>query len=303
MRDMIAPRPLAPGTRFGPYEIIREIGTGWSAVYYLAAGGVVVDVFWSLPADDAWLANRIDQAGLATILDHPNLGRLHAAGRIDGQLFLAHEYIDGASVRQLQRRAGGGAWATDAAVALALGVAGGLAYLHDSAARDGRPLHWVHRKLDASSVFVTRDGTVKLSDFALWLPRGDVRSPGMFDPRLVRSLSPELTRAMPADPRSELFALGALLYELTTGRRPFGDPDVFSTMFAVRDARFAPPSTIVAGYPSGLERIVLRALERDLDLRYQTADELARDLGALAAAESLDVSTRVLAARVTSPDG
>jgi len=92
-----------------------------------------------------------------------------------------------------------------------------------------------------------------------------------------------------------VFALGTMLYELTTTRRPFDGQDDFSILLALRDGPLAPPSTLVAGYSSRLERIVVRALERDPDLRYQTAGELERDLRELVQAESLDVSARVLA--------
>jgi serine/threonine protein kinase len=290
---MTAPHHLAPGTQFGPYQIIREIGIGRNTVYYLAAGGVALELFGSYGEADAGLALRVDEAGLATILEHPNLNRLHARGRIGRQLFLAHEYLDGASLREIWHRHGRAAWGTDAVVALALGVTAGLGYLHDSTTRDGRPLHWIHRKLDPSTVFVTRDGAVKLTDFAMSLR--PVLPPGTFGPYISRYLSPEQMRGLPLDRRSDLFALGTLLYELTTTRRPFDGPDDFSMLLALRDGPLAPPSTLVAGYSSRLERIVVRALERDLDRRYQTAGELAHDLHELVQAESLDVSARVLA--------
>lgn len=285
---MTAPHSLAPGSRFGPYEIIGEIGLGRNAVYYLAAGGVALEVFGD-HREDASIAMRVDEARLATLLDHPNLVRLLAAGQIDGEWFLAHEYIDGESVWQIRSRRGGAAWSAAEAVALALGVTAGLGYLHDSTARDGTPMHWVHRKLDPSTVFVTRDGKVKINDFAL-APRD-----AGIDPRISRYLSPEQVRGLPIDRRSDLFALGTMLYELTTGRRPFDGEDDFAMLLAVREGVLVQPSARVAGYSSELERIVVRALERDLEIRYQTAGELARDLRAIVQAESLDVSARVLA--------
>ena len=286
------PDRLTPGTRFGRYEIIREIGVGRDSIYYLAAEGIALQVFWMYLDEDDHLAMHFRDAGLATILDHPNLVRLLDTGRAEGQFYFAHEYVDGASLHEIRRRRGPAPWRPDAAVALALGMTDGLAYLHDATTRDGQPLQWVHRRLDPTSVFVTRDGIVKVSDLAgLRLsPR-----PGVLEPRISRYLSPEQVRGRPVDSRADLFALGAILYEVSTGRRPFEGPNEFETLAAIVMGPLAPPSTLVAGYSPGLERLVTRALERDLDRRYQTATELGRDLRELARAESLDVSPGVLA--------
>jgi serine/threonine protein kinase len=295
---MTAPLSLAAGSRFGPYEIIREIGIGRNAVYYQAAGGVALELFWSFSDDGGWLAMRVDEARLATIFAHPNLARLYAGGSVDGQLFLAHEYIDGESVREIRHRHNRAAWGPDAAVAVALGVTAGLGYLHDSTTRDGKPLHWVHRKLTPSSVFITRDGAVKLTDFAMSLTTGASRPPGETDFRVSPYWTPEQVLGRPLDRRCDLFALGTVLYELTTTRRPFDGEGDFSMLLAIRDGKLAPPSSLVAGYSPRLERIVVRALERHRDRRYQTAGELEDDLRELVRVESLDVSARVLASRM-----
>jgi serine/threonine protein kinase len=283
---------IAPGARFGRYEIVREIGIGSNAIYYLAAGPVVVKVFFAHEEDSPFLAAFVDNAELATTLEHPNLVRLHEAGRVDGSWFLALEYVDGSSLRQIRNARRDVRWSVDQAVALALGVCAGLSYLHDKTDHAGRPLAWVHAHLALSTVFITRGGIMKTNDFSgSSLPGTGIKQ----ESRRLRYMSPEQVRGRRLDRRSDLFALGTILYELTTLRRPFDGPDDFSMLKAIVDGPLEPPSERTPGYSRPFEQIVLRALARDPDRRYQTAAEMTLDLTDLARTAALDVSPGVLA--------
>jgi hypothetical protein len=181
------------------------------------------------------------------------------------------------------------------AIEIVIGAASGLNFAHDKRGPDGRPLGIVHRDVSPANLVVTYDGGVKVVDFGI--------AKMTADPELSRRdslkgklayMSPEQLNNLPVDRRGDVFALGVVLYEITTHVRLFKGATEVETMRSVMDGTVPPPSTVVPGYPPALERIVLRALEREPDKRYQSAREMQLDLEAFARDERLRVSSAAL---------
>jgi len=281
---------IAPGRQIGKYQILQHMATGGMAEIYLARSlGIhkfqkLVVIKRILPgqAHDAALRNMLlDEARIAATLHHSNIVQVFDIGEASGEYFYCMEYLHGrdvASVVAATRRKGV-LLAEDQALSIILGMCAGLHYAHDKTDDQDRPLGIVHRDISPTNVFVTFDGGVKLLDFGLVKAEGratESRS-GALKGKLAY-MSPEQCRAKPCDRRSDLFAVGIMLWELTTGKRLFtGDCD-FDFLTAILEQDIPRPSTVYPGYPDDLERITMKALERDPARRYATAEELQLDL-------------------------
>jgi serine/threonine protein kinase len=244
-------------------------------------------------ADPDFVRMFLDEARIAATLHHPNIVRVFEVDIAGGQVFYVMEYLHGHSVAALLRRLadGGGRLPLDAAIAIAAAVAAGLHHAHERRSADDQPLHIVHRDVGPGNVIVTYDGHVKLIDFGIARAAGNLHSTqfGLFKGKLPYA-SPEQCRCEPLDRRSDVFSLGVVLYELTTGQPPFAADGDRELLRAVSEARVTPPRQIDRSYPRGLEAIVMKALAASPDERYPSARGLQRDLKALASQLSLDLS-------------
>jgi serine/threonine-protein kinase len=244
------------------------------------------------------------EARLVATLQHANIVQVYDVGHDSGVVFVAMEYLHGQDLRAVIKRTWGAGkpLSRDYAIAAALAVCSGLQYAHDKRDADGVVLEIVHRDVSPSNVFVTYDGTIKLIDFgiakATSLPSetklGTIKGkPGY--------MSPEQALGDPIDRRSDIFCVGILLYELTTGRSPFRHDTEYKTMQAILERDPPRPTELDAAYPPALEAIVMRALAKDRRHRYSTAAALQDDLAAFARAQRLDISPyevgRVMAAQ------
>jgi serine/threonine protein kinase len=300
-------RHLAPGDKLGKYEVIRQIAIGGMAELYLARTlGIegfekLVVLKRILPqyVSNATFVNMfLNEARLAATLHHPNIAQVYDIGLEEGDYFFAMEYVHGEDLDHISiaSEEQGVPLSMDAGLTLVAGLCAGLHYAHEKMNAEGKPLHIVHRDVSPSNVLVSYDGAVKLVDFGI--ARASSR-PGTTQGGLkgkIAYMSPEQCRAKAQlDRRSDLYSVGAILYELTTGQLPFTGETEYQVLNQIVNEDVPPPSSVVPGYPEHLERIVLKALARDVDQRYATALELQADVEDFAHESRLRVSPLVLA--------
>jgi serine/threonine protein kinase len=294
---------LPPGARLGRYKILRHLASGGMADIYLVratgiAGFEKTLVLKRIRPDHAgepsFITMFLDEARLAATLDHPNIAQVHDIGTEDGNYYFTMEYVHGASVHAIQKTTR--TLGLDAALAIVCGAAAGLHHAHDKKNRSGVPLEIVHRDVSPSNILVTFDGAVKLVDFGiakaiarLTETRGGTVK-GKFG-----YMSPEQCRGEAVDRRSDVFALGVVLFELTVGRALFPGDNEFEVVNKVCNAPLPRPSQLVAEYPAELEAIVMRALERDRERRTPTARQLQLELEAFAREARLSLSPVAIA--------
>ena len=275
---------LTTGSRLGPYEIVAPIGAGGMGEVYRARDSrlgreVAIKVLPQAVASDADRLRRFEQeARSASALNHPNIVTIHDVGRTDGVSWIAMELVDGASLRQLLA---GGALPSKQALSIGAQIAAGLAKAHGAGI--------VHRDLKPENVMVTSEGLVKILDFGLAksaperaegsqvLTATQQTSAGVVL-GTVGYMSPEQATGKPIDYRSDQFALGAILYEMASGRRPFQRATPVETLSAILKEEPEPLSTVGTAAPEALTWIVGRCLAKVPDERYQSTRDLARDL-------------------------
>jgi Tol biopolymer transport system component len=273
---------LAAGTRLGPYEILAPLGAGGMGEVYKAKDArlgrdVAIKVLPERFADDAEAMARFDREARSVAgLSHPNILALFDTGREGGVAFAVTELLEGETLRdEIQE----GRLAPRRAADYARQIADGLAAAHDKGI--------VHRDLKPENLFVTRDGRVKILDFGLarlvpFSDTSDTNSPTAAvstEPGAVLGtvgyMSPEQVRGHTADPRSDIFSLGAVLYEMLTGRRAFGRETAAESMTAI--LREEPEEIVESGgrISAALDHIVRRCLEKKPEQRFQSARDLS----------------------------
>ncbi len=292
-------KALVPGDRLGRYQLIKRLAVGGMAEIFLArAQGI--DGFEKLvvckcilaerAGDQSWVDAFLDEARLAATLAHPNIAQVFDVGRERDLHFFTMEYVHGADLREVQSAAKG-ALPLEIAVAIVVGVASGLHYAHEQCDSAGRPLNIVHRDVSPSNVLISYDGAVKVVDFGI--AKAAVRRAATRTGTIKGKagyMSPEQCRGEALDRRSDLFAIGILLYQLTTGVVPFDEENEYAIIRRVVDEDVASPTTIRADYPPALEAICMRALRRSRDERYSTAQEMQVDLETFARDAGLNLS-------------
>lgn len=220
------------------------------------------------------------EARLASRLEHPNVVQIFDFDKHEDTYYLAMEYVRGCSVWELRRRCREQGRALPAVLVAQVGVlvARGLHYAHRLVV-DGQPLHLVHRDVTPQNVLLSLDGAVKLTDFGIAKRAGHKHTaPGVLKGKFSY-MSPEQARGDEVDARTDLFALGVVLWEMLTGGRLFDGDSEVAVLKAVQQSAIAPPARLNPEVPQDLSEVVLRALQRDPALRFQTAGELERALG------------------------
>lgn len=254
-----------------------------------------------LSEDPSFAAMFINEARVAALLSHPNIVRVFEVSREEEPYYLAMEYVEGASLDRLMKaaRRAGQSLGPRVAVEVGIPVAAALAYAHDFSLADGAPLSLVHRDVAPDNILLSREGVVKLTDFGV--VKTAINTHGTVA-GVVKGkwayMSPEQVLAMDVDRRSDVFSLGIVLYELSTGVRLFRGDSVPQTANAVARAEVVPPSQIVPDFPLPLERILLKALAREPSQRYQTTAQLGAYLEAFRASQSWTNGGRYLGAIV-----
>lgn len=278
------------GTRFGKYRLLQRLAVGGMAQLYIAAidgpDGFsklcvvkrILPEYSNLP-DFARMF--VTEAKVAALLNHPQIVQVFDFGRVGDDYYIAMEYVDGASLDDLMTRApeAGVTLGVRAAVNIGMQLCEALAYAHTATLPNGQSLNLVHRDVTPGNVLISHSGIVKLTDFGIVRVTQDDRytAVGVVKGKFAYA-SPEQIRSEPLDKRSDIFALGIILYEISTGCWLFRRPEAAATIMAVSEAQVRPPTSIAADYPPQLERILLKALSKSPGDRYADARELLSDL-------------------------
>lgn len=237
------------------------------------------------------------EARLAATLHHPNIVQVYDIGEDDGAHFFSMEYVQGQDLRKLVRAARKKEVPipVEHVLHVAIGVAAGLNHAHEKIGLDGRALGIVHRDVSPSNVLVTYEGGVKIVDFGIAkAATAQVATIAGTLKGKIPYMSPEQCRGEPVDRRSDIFSIGTLLWELTTGTRLFSGDNEFAILNRVAKGDVPPPTSVRPDYPPELEAIVMRALQADPAQRYDTALDMQIDLEDFAREARLPVSsTRV----------
>jgi eukaryotic-like serine/threonine-protein kinase len=277
-------------TEFGKYTLLERISHGGMAEVFRAktfgAAGFerIVAIKLLLPtvaSDEEFITMLIDEAKIAGQLSHANIAQIFDLGQIDGRYYIVQEYVAGRDLRFLLGHLGKARQhlAVAQACHIMLKVCEGLDYAHNKRDAQGQPLNLVHRDISPQNVIVSYEGEVKLIDFGIAKAEGRATRTlaGLVKGKFAY-MSPEQIRGLPVDRRSDVFACGILLHELLSGRPLFKRDSDFETLKRARSAEIEPPSQHNALVPPELDHIVLRALTRHVDDRYQSAIALRDDL-------------------------
>jgi len=256
------------------YRILEKLGEGGMGVVYKAEDTKLkrtvalkfLPPHLSASEDDK--ARFIQEAQAASAINHPNICTIYAIDEHGGQMFIAMEFIEGMTLRQ---KAQSNAINLKSAIEIGIQIAEGLASAHEKGI--------VHRDIKPENIMVRKDGIAQIMDFGLAKLRGVSRlTKEGSTVGTAGYMSPEQVQGLDADHRSDIFSLGALLYELFTGKLPFKGVHETAIMYEVVNVDAAPPSSLVPEIEPELDRIVLECLQKEPDERCQSAKEVSRDL-------------------------
>jgi serine/threonine-protein kinase len=282
-----SPPAFVPST-FGRYHLLERLAVGGMAEIFRArqtgAHGfekilVIKRILPHLAADPEFLAMFIDEAKLQCALQHPKIVQVFEFGEVDGQYYIALEYVDGMDALGLLRACAHRRQRLPVrlAVHISCEILDALDYAHSQRAPDGHPLGIVHRDVSPSNVFISRRGDVKLGDFGIARATEKQRQSKTQAGTLKGKygyMAPEQVVGGNIDGRADLFAVGIVLCEMLMGRRLFTAPNDLDVLLMVRDARLDRLNRYGGDIPPALRRILDRVLARDPDARFATAGVL-----------------------------
>ncbi|MBN2196329.1 MAG: serine/threonine protein kinase [Polyangiaceae bacterium] len=285
---------VGAGHVLGRYELLLPIASGGMAMVWAArlkgtrGFQKIVAVKTMLPKlseDDQFEQMFLDEASLASQIRHPYVVEILDLGEEDGILYLVMEMVDGVPLNQLMKAAKkGGGIPLPIAVRVVIQASAGLHAAHEIRDRDGKLVGLVHRDVSPQNILVTYDGVTKVVDFGIAKATavgGGATVAGQIKGK-VAYMAPEQVKGGAIDRRVDVFALGIVLYALTTGKHPLRRESEAATMYSICSPDpVVSPSKIIQGYPLPLEKIVLQALSKDPAKRFATANELSRALDAL----------------------
>ncbi len=275
---------------FGKYLLLDRINIGGMAEVWrgktFGAGGferlvAIKRILPNIAEDEEFISMFIDEAKITVQLNHANIAQIYELANISNSYFIAMEYISGKDMRAVfdRCRKRGEPAPIPLTCYLIAKCCEGLDYAHRNKDRAGRDMNIVHRDVSPQNALISYDGEVKVIDFGIAKAAGKATKTqaGILKGKFGY-MSPEQIRGLPLDRRSDVFAIGICLYEMLTGERLFvGDSD-FSVLEKVRKVEVLPPSHFNRRIPDSLEKIVMKALAKDVEDRYQYASEVADDL-------------------------
>ena len=274
---------------FGRYLLLKRLSRGGMGEIFLAKLGeiqgfeklvIIKKILPNLVADQEFIKRFIDEAQVAIKLQHANVAPVFEVGKVDGEYFLAIEYIEGRDLRRMitRQREERTRLPSDLAMFVVREMANGLAYAHRRTDESGRSLALVHCDVSPPNVMVSFEGEVKIIDFGI--AKSAIRiaetNPNMGFGKFGYMAPEQLVRGGVVDKRTDVYAAGVVLYELLTGERLFTFPegaDYRQIARMVTQGKFKPPSQRDPRLDPGLDPIVMKALASNKDERYQTAEE------------------------------
>ncbi|HEX4459429.1 MAG TPA: serine/threonine-protein kinase [Polyangia bacterium] len=275
------PRP------FGKYLLLRQLAIGGMAEVYLARQSgpagfekecVIKRILPALAADQQFVSMFLDEARIAARLSHPNIVQIYDLGSVaEGDYFLAMEHVHGVDLQQIEEAetARGGRMPLAVAVRIVSNVAEGLEHAHRATDGRGAALGLVHRDVTPSNVIVSFDGVAKILDFGI---AKAVAKKGRTEVGVIKGkipyMSPEQVQGDALDSRSDIFSLGTVLYELTTGHKPFDGEGPADLSLKILQTVPKPPSVYVDGYPVALTDIVRQAMSKTPTERFRSARDM-----------------------------
>jgi len=296
------PEDLQRGSRLGKYQLLLRIGRGGMATVWVARESAADPAAQRLVAIKAILADLatdqefskmfVDEGRIIRMIRHPNVVDVYESAEHEGIGYIAMEWVEGDSLHAIIAEAGKRRpIPPEMAVRIIADAAAGLHAAHELKDDGGNPMNVVHRDVSPHNILIGVDGAVKLVDFGVAKAMGrlsEVTSAGQLKGKFGY-MSPEQAMAKKVDRRSDVFALGIVLFELTTGRRLFRGEHDAETLHMVVSGKIPKPSAIDPSYPPALEEVVQKALQRDPAKRFQTAEEFQRALDAYLKAERIVV--------------
>ncbi len=288
-----APRASSPPGQFGRYQLLEKIGSGGMAEVFKARMRgeegfekivAIKRIVPHMAANDAFITMFVDEAKLAAQLNHNNITHIYDLGKVDAWHYIAMEYVEGRDLRSLLKLGKERDYPLPPELALfiAAKIANALDYAHRRPAADGTELNLVHRDVSPQNILISYEGDIKLCDFGIAKAASKVSTTisGALKGKL-QYMSPEQAWGKRVDRRSDVFSLGAVLYEMLTGAPLFeGDTDM-SILERVREGEVEPPSVRGVEVSKRVDQIVLKALAKNPQDRYQNASEMEKDLHAV----------------------
>jgi serine/threonine protein kinase len=272
--------------RFGKYDLLALLATGGMAEIWLArvsgmAGFeklvVIKRLLDKLAADHEFVEMFLDEARINARLTHSNVVQVLELGQVEGKYFMSMEYVPGLSVSQVGKRATKmlGEVPQEVACGIICQACSGLHYAHDKALPDGTPLGIIHRDVSPQNLILTFEGLVKVLDFGIAKAHGrQSQTRTGFVKGKFSYMSPEQCLGQSLDRRTDVFALGIVLFELCTARRLFKRGTTYETYTAISNADVPAPRTLNTKIDPAVEAVIVRALQKNPDHRYPTADAL-----------------------------
>ncbi len=272
------------------YKLTRKIAEGgmgavYEAIQYGAEGFdkrvAVKTILESYTNNYEFVRMFIGEAKLVADLVHENIVQVYQLGRTGRAYYIAMEYVDGINLEDYIERHFDLAkpFPIEIGAFIISRVCRGLEHAHSKLGRDGRPLNIVHRDVSPKNVMLNFEGVVKLTDFGIAKARQLMQQQeGEVLMGKVEYMSPEQAEFKETDHRSDLFTLGILIYEILTGEHIFAVEDIYETLDNVKHKSIPDPRSFRAEIPEDLAKIVVKALDRDIEKRYQTAGEMGYDI-------------------------
>jgi len=292
--------------QFGKYQLLDKIAVGGMAELFRAKlTGVqgfekliaIKKIMSNLSGEENLVKSFIDEAKLAALLQHENIIQIHDFGSIDGEYFIAMEYLFGKDLRTVTRAADKRnlPLSKENIFFIASRICAGLDYSHNLKDLQGQPLNIIHRDINPQNILITYDGQVKIIDFGIAKAAShNTKTRENLIKGKLAYMSPEQANGQAVDYRSDIFSTGIILYELLAARRMF-EGETLHVLSLAREAQYDPPDEVIANLPSKLNHILCRALAKEPENRYQSGAEMLADMEECAFELSLRPNTRTFA--------